>query len=120
MEANNQAVQKLVQSIKRYLGLQKTYIQLELAEKLTLLLTAFILGCIIFTIGLIAVIFLALTICALLNDWLGNEALSYLIMTCMFVLACVILYFKRKPWIVNPLTQFFAQLLMSNTNENEK
>ena len=106
METTTDVIVKLVESLKRYLGYQKKYITLDLTEKLTLLLTALIIGAVIFVIGIIAVIFIALTIAAAIKAWSGS----------------VVIFLMRKPWIVDPLTRLFSNILMDQqeADDNEE
>lgn len=113
MEQTNENILKLIGSAKRYLGYQKKYVKLDLAEKLTLLLTALVLGAVIFVIGLIAVIFLALTLAAALRTWTGSACAAYFIVAILFILLCLLIYVMRNKWIVSPLSKFFSHLLLS-------
>lgn len=113
MEQTNENILKLIGSAKRYLGYQKKFVRLDLTEKLTLLLTALVLGAVIFVIGLIAVIFLALTLAAALRAWTGSACAAYFIVAVLFVLLCLLVYVMRNKWIVSPLSKFFSNLLLS-------
>ena len=48
MDRTDGLISKLITSLQTYLGLQKEYAMLELTEKLSRLLTALILGAILF------------------------------------------------------------------------
>jgi len=119
MESTSDVMAQLVASVKRYLGYQKKFIKLDLTEKLTILLTALILGAIIFVIGIIAVIFLALTVAAIIETLTGSTWIAYGIVTCLFILLCVLLFLMREKWIVNPLTQFFSNILLDDSKNEE-
>ena len=123
METTTDVIVRLAESLKRYLGYQRTYIQLDLTEKLTILLTALIIGAVIFVISIIAVIFIALTIAAAIETWTGNACFAYGSISCLFILTCFIIFWMRKPWIVDPLTKFFSNILLDsqqpdNSEEN--
>ena len=112
-------IRRLASSFKRYLSYQETYIKLTLTEKLSLLLTALILGAIIFVIGVIAIIFMALTLSAALHAWTGSACLGHAIVALLFIGLCVLLFAKRKTWIEAPLMIFFSNLLLDNTDDDE-
>ena len=114
METTTDIIVRLVDSLKRYLGYQKAYIRLDLTEKLTLLLTALIIGAVIFVVGIIAIIFIALTIAAAIKTWTGSACLAYAIISIFFILICFLLFWMRKPWIVEPLTKLFSNILLDN------
>ena len=117
MEQTNDTLLNLVESIKRYLGYQEKFVKLDLTEKLTLLLTALILGSIIFVIGLIAIIFLALTLSAALKAWLGSPCAAYAIVAAIFILLCLLVYFMRAKWLISPLSRFFSNLLLDKKED---
>ncbi len=110
-------VSKLFSSLKTYLGLQKEYAMLELTEKLSRLLTALILGAILFVMGIFAVFFLALSLSSLITLLTGSAVISYLVMTLLFVIACATFYRMRHKWLEAPLTNFFTNLLLKDYGE---
>ncbi|MDD4761392.1 MAG: phage holin family protein [Bacteroidaceae bacterium] len=112
MDRTDGLISKLLSSLKEYLGLQKEYAMLELTEKLTRLLTALILGAILFVLAIIAVIFLSLTLVAFLSWLTGSAIISYAIVTGLYVLLGVIIYSMRMKWLATPLTNFFINLLL--------
>ncbi len=122
MESTTDVIVQLVASLKRYLGYQEKYIKLDLTEKLTILLTALILGAIIFVIGIIALIFIALTAAAAISSWTGSAWAGYAVVSGFFILLCLLIYWMRNQWIVNPLTQFFSFILLDEpkTEDNEE
>jgi len=112
MDRTDGLISKLLSSLKEYLGLQKEYVMLELTEKLTRLLTALILGAILFVFAIISVIFLSLTLVAFLSWLTGSIILSYAIVTGLFILLGVLFYLMRIKWLATPLTNFFINLLL--------
>lgn len=120
MDRTDGLISKLFVSLKEYLGLQKEYAMLELTEKLTRLLTALILGAIIFVLGLIVIVFFSLTLVALLDWLIGNEIISYAIMTVLFMLLAYLVYRMRNRWLVTPLTNFFINLLLVDNDDNNQ
>ena len=119
MDRTDGLVSKLFSSLKTYLGLQKEYAMLELTEKLSRLLTALILGAILFVMGIFAVFFLALALSSLLTTLTGNAVVSYLIVTFLFLVACMVFYKMRHKWLAIPLTNFFTNLLLKEHGEDE-
>lgn len=90
---------------------------LELTEKLIRLLTALIIGSILFVLGIIVIIFLALTLVHILCALTGSAIVAYAIVSALFILLGVILYYKKSKWIVAPLTNFLTNILLK---DNEK
>lgn len=120
MERTDSLVAKLIASLKTYFKLQREYALLELTEKLTRVLTALILGSILFVIAIITVIFLALTCVSFLTWLTGSEILAYGIVTVLFVALALLLYFMRNRLLVRPLTQFFTTLLLTDDDDDRK
>ena len=117
MATTDELIVKLIASVKRYAGLRGRYIKLDLSEKLTLLLTVLILGAVLVVIGLIAVIFLSLTLYAALHAWLDSACAAYAIVAGLFIAFCLLIYAMRQRWIVGPLSRFFTHLLLDQENE---
>lgn len=117
MDRTDGLISKLVVSLKYYLGLQREYVMLELTEKLTKVLTALILGAILFVIAIITVIFLALTVVSALAYVTDSDILAYGIVTLLFVAVALFFYKMRKKWLIAPLTDFFAILLLKDDEE---
>ncbi len=118
MERIEKLVTKLASSLQNYLGLQREYLMLELTEKLTRLLTALILGAVLFFLGIITIIFLALTLHSLFSWLLGNATISYAIVTLMFIGLAILFYFMRNKWLARPLTNFFTNLLLKEDDKD--
>lgn len=105
-------ISKLYVSLKEYLGLQKEYAMLTLTEKLTRLLTALILGAVLFVLAILVVVFFSLMLVSLFTWLTGSEILAYGIVTLMMVLFGVLFYNMRTKWLTIPLTNFFIKLLL--------
>ncbi len=117
MDRTDGLVSKLFASLKTYLGLQKEYAMLELTEKLSRLLTALILGAILFVMGIFTVFFLALALSSLITLLTGSTVISYLVMALLFIIACAVFYRMRHKWLAVPLTNFFTNLLLKDYGE---
>ena len=117
MDRTDGLISKLITSLQTYLGLQKEYAMLELTEKLSRLLTALILGAILFILGIFVVVFAGFTLACLLKDLLESATLAYAIVTAIFISVCILFYKMRHQWLATPLTNFFTNLLL---NDHEK
>ncbi|MBQ0087911.1 MAG: phage holin family protein [Prevotellaceae bacterium] len=119
MYFKSEKIQNLIVALKKYLGLQRDYVMLELTEKLTLLLTALVLGAILFVVGIIIVIFISLTLAAVLTEVLGSNILAYGIIALLFIVLGIMIYIMRGKWIITPLTNFFANLLLKKNDKDD-
>lgn len=119
MESPRILIQKLATSVKRYIEYQKTYVKLDLTEKLILLLTALILGSVIFIISMIAVVFAGLALSDAITYWTGSPFAGHASVCILFVLFCVVLVAKRHTLIVEPLTKTIAGILLDSSNSDD-
>ena len=103
---------RLLTSLRSYLGLQREYVMLELTEKLTRLLTVLILGAVLFVIGIIAVVFLGFALVELLRVVIGCGWAACLIVTAVFVLLALLVYVKRRAWLLEPLAGAFTSIML--------
>ncbi len=115
-----ESLQQLFVEVKKYLSLQKQYTQLEIAEKLTVLLSTLILILIVIILSMVALFYLSFTIAYLLAPVLGSLLLSFALITCFIVLLAIVVVRFRKSLIINPMARFIANLFISNPNKNEQ
>lgn len=111
---------RLLTALRNYLGLQREYVMLELTEKLTRLLTALVLGAVLFVIAVIAIVFLGITVATLLSGVLGCAWGAYLIVTVCYLLLALLVYLRRKAWLLEPLARVFATILLKDNTQDEQ
>lgn len=111
------SIHRIIAGLKRYLGLQREYVMLSFAEKLTVLLTALVVGGIIMMILLLSVVFFSLALSRWISDLTGSEALGYLVVAVLYLLGCVMVYANRRRWIANPIAGFLAEVLLGNGHD---
>lgn len=109
---NMKTLEELVAEIKHYCEFQKRFVALEFVSKLIMLLAALILGVIMFIVGAVVIILLALCAASLVGDITGSQTLGYAVVTLLFVLVAVAVYAKRKVWITRPVTNFLCNLFL--------
>ncbi len=117
MFANDKSIENLEQlfiELKRYIGLQKEYIRLELVEKLTLLFSGLILTLILIILGMMALFYFSFTMAYILAPWVGGLTASYATITAFILLILACIYFFRKQLIVKPLVRFLTKLFMND------
>ena len=84
-------MQELTREVIAYVKLQKRYAQLDIAEKLTVLLA---------------------TMVSVLQTYLGSEAAAYAVVCIVWVVVAFVVYAQRKRLIVNPIASFVAKLFV--------
>lgn len=107
-------LQTLLTEMKHYADLQKDYIKLDIAHKLTVLLSTLILTFVLAGLGLIALLYLSFTLAYLLEGYVGGLMNSYAIITGVVVLTCLLIYLCRQRMIIQPLTRFLTNLMLDD------
>lgn len=111
-------IQQLFFDFKKYLELQKKYTQLEVAEKLTILLSTLILVLLVIILGMVALFYLSFTLAYyILDPIVGGLMVSFAMISCFHILLIILIVVFRKKIIINPMTKFIAGLFIDN-NKN--
>ena len=108
------SLQALFTEVKHYVDLQKDYVKLDITHKLTVLLSTLILILILVVLGMIALFYLSFTLAYILEPHVGGLVNSYAIITAGILLIGVVLYWLRKRLIIQPLTNFLANLFLND------
>ena len=112
------SLQSLWKETKNYLELQKEYLALDTAEKLSVLLSAVATAVVCLMIGVVALLFFVIAFALWLANIVGG-VWSFAIMGCFMLLVMVVFLLGRKRWIVQPLSRFVAGLFVSEEEEEE-
>lgn len=110
---------QLLDEVKKYVQLEKEYITLDIVEKLSALFSAIILGFVLMCMGMVVLFYLSFTFIHFISPLVGGLATAYLLMTLILLLLTIWIYLNRTKWILNPITNFVAHLLMDSTKEQE-
>ena len=116
-DKNIKTIEELVAEIKNYFELQKKYVGLECVSKLVILLSALILGMIMFLIGTVAFILTAFCMSSLVGDLTGSLTLGYASVAAFFVVLAIVVYVNRSRWITTPIVNFLGNLFLSGNND---
>ena len=107
-------LQALFLEVKKYVDLQKDYVKLDITHKLTVLLSTLILILVLVVLGMIALLYLSFTLAYVLEAYVGGLTNSYAIITGGILILGIIIYAFRKKLIIQPLTNFLANLLLND------
>lgn len=122
MFSNDQSIETLQQlfvEAKKYLTLQKRYTQLEIAEKLTVLLSTLILVLIVIILSMVALFYISFTFAYWLAPVFGSMMASFALITAIIILLIIgIITFRRK-LIINPMAKFIASLFIQEPPKEE-
>ena len=107
-------LQSLFAEVKHYVDLQKDYVKLDITHKLTVLLSTLILILVLVVLGMIALLYLSFTLAYVLEPLVGGLTTSYAIITGGILLISILVYVCRKRLIIQPLTNFLANLFLND------
>lgn len=118
LQMENTSIQRFIASVKRYLGLQRDFVMLTLAEKITVILAVVILALVIFALLLTATVFMVIGLSKWLGDVFGCAGLGYACGGVVYVLLAIVVYLNRIRWIVNPVARFIADELLGTASDD--
>lgn len=103
--------QGLLNEIKNYFTLQKEYVALDAAEKLTTILSAIAVAAICIVLGGIALLFCLLAMAFYIGQLTGSMAIGLLAMFVILLLLIAVFYSHRQTWVVKPIATLMMRVL---------
>lgn len=111
-DQNIQTIRELVLNLKEYAELKAESVQIGIIRKLSILITALIVGGLAFMLAAIIIFFLSGTLALALAPHVGGTAISCLIVATFYLLLGCLIYAKRTAWILNPIANFIGELFL--------
>lgn len=109
----------LFEEVKKYLELQKQYLALDTAEKLTILLSAVATATVCLVLGGMALFFLLLATAVWIGQLAGSLAIGFLSMGVLILALMAIVYGKRQAWIIQPVARLIVGLFIHDERKEE-
>ena len=106
--------QQLYSDVKKYVELQTEYVKVEFVEKLAILLSTLLIIALILILVIAALFYLFFSIAYALEPILGSLALSFGIISGIYVVLIAVLFLFRKRLIISPLARFLSNLFLTN------
>ena len=116
-DKNIEIISQLFAELKKYAELKGKCLQIDFVSKMTILLSALIVGAILFALSTIVILFLSYTAVLFLAKMMGSITWACFLMVLFYVALGVIVYAMRRRWIVNPLANFLGRLFLSDETE---
>lgn len=113
-------MRELLLEVKSYLSLQKRFLQLDLTEKLTILLSAIAIAVICLMLGGMALFYLTFALAYWIGEVTGVLALGFLVIALTLALLLALVYYNRKRWIVQPLARMMVTLFINPDDEKQE
>lgn len=117
-DKNIESIRRLCAELKSFVLLRMRLARLDFVDKMTVLLSALVLGAILFMLITIVVLFLSYTAALALAEVVGSTA-AFALITSVYALLALIVYALRKKLIIDPMANFLGNLFL-NENEEEK
>ena len=106
-------LQSLINEVKKYIGLQKEYVKLDIVQKLTILISTLVLISVLLILGGMVLFYLLFTLAYLLETHVGGLEVSYALISGIILLMIAGIYLFRRKMIIEPLTRFIANLFLN-------
>ncbi|MCR5850270.1 MAG: hypothetical protein K6G92_06115 [Bacteroidaceae bacterium] len=114
------SLQSLWTEVKNYLELQKQYLVMDTAEKMTVLLSAVSTAALCLALGAMALFFLLFALASWFGQMIGSLFVGYLVMGIVLLLMMVVAFVKRKQWILQPIARLVVGLFIHEDEEEEE
>lgn len=109
--------QQLYSDVKKYVELQTEYVKVEFVEKLTILLSTLLIILLILLLAITALFYLFFSLAYTLEPLTGSLAMSFGIISALYVVFIVVFFLFRKQIVINPLVKFLSGLFLTKNNK---
>ena len=110
-------LEKLLLELKRNVELRSELIKLDLTDKLTRILSSFILVLILCMIGLIILFNGSFALAYAIDNYMHNLVASFAIVGGIFFVLALFVYGMRKRLITQPIVNLLAQILLDKDSK---
>ncbi|MFT3754211.1 MAG: phage holin family protein [Paludibacter sp.] len=104
--------QQLYADVKKYVELQTEYVKVEFVEKLTIILSALLIIGLVIVLVIAALFYLFFSLAYALQPLLGSLAVSFAIISGLYVILIALFMMFRKQIVINPLVKFLSNLFL--------
>ena len=112
-------IREIILEVKHYLSLQKKYLAIDAAEKITKILSVVTIAAICILLGSTILLLGTFALAYWVGDLLNSLPSGFAIMAIVVALILVLFYIKRNVWVIQPLARMMAQLFVDNNDDEE-
>lgn len=112
--------QELLQELKTYLGLQKKYVSMDAADKLTVLLSAVSVVSICILVGSMILFFATFALAQWIGDLANSQPIGFLTIAGVLFIGLLVLYRNRGKWILRPIARLMVSIFIDKEDEEEE
>jgi hypothetical protein len=102
---------------EKFKGITKAHYEYYKAatyEQFVVVVSALTIISILFFLFGLFLVFLTFGLAFLIGSWLGNYAYGFLSLAALYALIGWLIYYKRGPWIVNPVVRILEKVFYSD------
>ncbi len=110
-DKNVETLERLIKTLKDYIGLQKEYLKLDVIDKSIRLIAALALTAVVFVLACAVLFFLSFAVVYWLSPYVGM-AVAFVTVAVMLFVLLLFIYALRRPLIVQPLVRFITTILL--------
>jgi hypothetical protein len=119
MDDQNFSLKGVIQKAKEYIKNWKELSQLVIIERVSSIISGLLLDIFMVILGLIAFLFLSISLAFYLSEITGNTALGFLITSGIYILIIIIMAFL-KPSLENKLINLSIKKFLKKWNETDE
>ena len=116
-DQNVRILERLVRNLKRYVDLKLETLRLDAVSRITMLLSAILIGAVFFCLASLVAIMLSFAAVVYLAPIVGGYVVSAGLVALFYVVVALLLILFRKSLIIDPITRFLVALLLSEEGE---
>lgn len=113
---NIEGFQNLFLEFKHYVELQKEFIKLDTAEKVTVLLSAIITVTVMLILGALVLFFLTFAAAYYIGNASGSLPLGFCVIAIFNLLLLLVFYACRSRLVLQPMARFLVRLFAPKDN----
>ncbi len=113
-------ISDLIFDLKRYVTLQLKYLRLDFVGKFAQLLSALILGAILFILAAMVLVFFSIAWALMLAPYVGGMLGACSIVALFYGALALFVYWRRNALLVTPLANFLGRLFLEEDNEEKE
>lgn len=114
-----ESIQQLLLELKNYYKLQKKFVYLDTAEKLTVLLSAIAIAIIMVILIALVLMYATFALAFFIGNRLDSLPMGFVLVAAGLLIVLMLFYYNRKNWIVQPLARFIARLFFEKQKGDE-
>lgn len=109
--------QQLYSDVKKYIELQTEYVKVEFVEKLTILLSTLLIIAVVLVLAITGLFYLFFALAYAFEPILGSLAMSFGIISGLYIILIFLFYLLRKRLVINPLVKLLSNLFLTKNNK---